>query len=167
MKKQRFHFLFWLMLSTLFLSGCYINVDNWDPDNEYIYITEILIENESDPYNGRMEIEVHLIDANTERLIACSGHEDGLRHVDRSDVFYETNARLYSHRYNDYLTPEDLEGRDVYLMVIEKDSEPCPAPFDPLLDDILGISRIFPGENLYRERDMSFGQVAHLRIGAH
>ncbi len=113
---------------------------------------------------SRLEVEVHLLDARTGRLLGCSGASQGMAPVDSNYIRYYIDA--------DFVTPgnrrlfiEDIEYRDIEVWVIEDDSEPCPGPFVPGVDDVIGVSRPVPGDIFWDSPVLRFGRVRRLVIG--
>ena len=145
----------------LLTTACQENgFDHYDPTP--VVISEIEVTNEFDV--GRLEVEVHIVDARSGYMIGCSGSGQGLRGVDSTDIRYYVDA--------DFVTPEgyqlfleDFEYRDVEIWVIEDDEANCPGPYIPHADDIIGISRPFHAEEFYYTLDMAFGNVIFLQLG--
>lgn len=154
-----------MLLLVLFFSGCEVIYEApYEPN--YIRASEIEVTGEFDHFGSALEVEIHIIEANTNRFIACAGNHHGLERVDSSDYFYEIDALFETPLHNDYLTYEDIEGLDIYLLVFEDDEAECPGPFIWDEDDMIGVSRVFRGEDLYRMRNFSFDDVVHLRMGS-
>ena len=143
------------------LMSCHERVVNpYEPHP--VLVKEIAVANEFE--FGRLEIEVHIVDAVTGRLLGCAGANSGLRQVDTVDVVYYVDA--------DFMRPEggllyieDIEDREIEIWVIEDDEAECPGPFLPDEDDIVGISRAIAGYQLGRDIEMHFDDVLHLRLG--
>lgn len=136
------------------------------PDPTFVAVTEIEVTNEDDS-GTLLEIEVHLYDARSGFFLGCSGEADGLGHVDESDVAYLTTA--YFGAAGGDLTVEELEGMDLYAVVVEDDDEPCPVPtnegsFDLVTDDLIGVSPIFRGEDLHGGIGFGFDDVVWLAL---
>lgn len=123
------------------------------PDPTFVAITEIEIANESDS-GTLLEVEVHLYDWQTGLFLGCSGQADGLGQVDESGVtYFPTGFFGRPPDGADLLTVEELIGRDLFVVVVEDDDEPCPVPtndgtFDLVTDDHIGTSPVFRGEDL-------------------
>lgn len=159
---------YWVKVLTIVLAllivGCDVHiVDGGGHHSNPLYITEIEVTGEYDVL--RMEVEVHLVDANTGRLLGCAGQNSGLRHVDYPDIFYEVDAEFVTPD-GDLLYYEDIRNRDIEVWVIEDDLDPCPGPYVPHEDDIIGISRPIDGRDFRRLIDLSFDNVVHLRMGS-
>ncbi len=101
-------------------------------------------------------------------LLGCSGADSGLRDVDEASVRYFVSG--YFQRPPDgetELTLDDVVNRDVFLLVIEDDQDPCPLPtnegsFDLIADDLIGESAVFRGEDLADGLVFAFDDVARL-----
>lgn len=153
---------------TLFLAvlaGCHHPHGHHHQDDRaypVIYGIEVY---EHDNIGTALEIEVHLYDAHSGELLACSGNDDGLDFVNEAHVRYRTHA-TFVRPYDGYhrLYQRHLDGRDLYLRVYEDDLEPCPTP-PGSNDDFVGQSPVFAGEDLYRGITMSFDDVPYLRLG--
>lgn len=139
----------------------------YEPEPIPIRITEIEVSDEYDSV-GKLEVEVHIFDANSGDLLGCSGNFQGLGHVDSSDHLFYTNAEFVRPDYQTrtYLYYEDIQFRDIIIWVIEDDDNPCPGEIDHGQDDIIGISDPMDGRRLNRFRILSFDNVVHLRIGS-
>jgi hypothetical protein len=136
-----------------------------------IIITQMQVLDEVDGW-GLLEVEVHMMDANG-ILIGCSGDYHGLRAVDEQDVLY---SGLMAHFVppdapplqdappDMWITLADIQDKDIRLMVIEDDAEPCPTPVGEY-DDIIATSELFSGATLATLSTLSFGDVPVLTIG--
>lgn len=128
-----------------------------------VTITEIAVTNEYE--FSRLEIEVHIYDR-ADNFIACSGQINGLEHVDASNRFYSVGA-FFNKPDGGYLTYDDLQHKAIYLVVIEDDSYPCPAPggdFFPFSDDFVGKTETFPGRDIAGTKAMQFDDVTQLTV---
>ncbi len=148
-------------LLALLVGGCYHSPGPLQ--RTPLYIAEIEVTGEYD--FGRLEVEVHLVEAGSGRLLGCAGAETGLRQVDSADVFYEVYAE-FIRPDGGLLYLEEVWHRDLEVWVVEDDEAPCPGPFLPDEDDIIGISRPLPGEDLDGMVNLRFDHVIHLRIGS-
>ena len=149
------------LLIVLFFSGCYSTLEPYSPTP--LYISEIEVDGEYD--FGRLEVEAHIVDAHTGRLLGCAGGRTGLRYVDSAYVFYEVHAEFIRPE-GGVLYFEDVQQRDIEIWIIEDDEAECPGPFVPGEDDIIGISRAIPGRDLDRMINLRFDDVVHLQIGS-
>jgi hypothetical protein len=168
MKRQRklkMTMVIFLAVFAFIMGGCDIHiVDNGGGFYDGpIYVSEIMVTGDYDL--TRLEVEVHIVDANTGRLLGCAGDHQGLRHVNYPDVMYEVYAEFHTPNGNT-LYYSDLKYRDIEIWVIEDDLDPCPAPFLPNVDDVIGISGVIDGRELRRQIRLSFDDVVHLRIGS-
>lgn len=154
------------VLLFLSISGCQYTSDPYYV--RPIYITEIEVDYLEGNLSPNLEVEVHLYEAGTNRLLACSGDDHGLSYVDTANVNYRVRAKFYSfltHRTPLYL--EDIDDMDIYIQVTEDDRDECPVePYDPRHDDLIGQSAVFRASDLYRQRGFSFGDVTWIRLGA-
>ena len=88
----------------------------------FVGITEIEVFGVTDvqPLSDRLEVEVHMFDAVTQRFLGCSGQDSGLEEVDYSDVAYLVGATFQAPPNGQTdLTIDAVLGRDVYLVVVE------------------------------------------------
>ena len=147
-------------LMVCLLSGCI----GLGPDEEHIVVSSIEVNDNEGNGTGSMEVEVHLYDFASDALLGCAGLAD----VDVGLTRYKTDRRfqLSSPSSDNALRLIDVEEREVYLWVVERDLGECPEPFNNHEDDIIGRSLPFPGVMLAENRDMSFERVVHLRLGA-
>ncbi len=163
MKTGYFNIVKFLLFLLMFggLMSCHQEVINpYEPHP--ILVKEIEVRNEYEL--GRLEVEIHITDAVTGRLLGCSGARQGLRAVDTVHVLYFVDA--------DFVRPEggllyleDIENREIEVWVIEDDEAECPGPFIPHEDDLIGISGPIPGYQLDGNIDLQFDDVLHLRLG--
>jgi len=138
--------------------------ENNRPDAaQKIRVTGIEVTNEEEPGTFRLEIEVHMFDANTGELLGCSGGINGLLNVDESDVHYTVNALFTKEDYS-FLTLAEIQDRTIFLMVIEDDLEECPGPITEA-DDLIGRSANLCGCDLATRQSLSFASVVGLEIG--
>jgi hypothetical protein len=154
-----------LVICAIVLSGCDLHIiDNGGGIYDGpVYVSEIMVTGDHDLM--RLEVEVHIVDANTGRLLGCAGDYQGLRHVNYPDVMYEVYAKFETPD-GQTLFYSDLKYRDIEIWVIEDDLEACPGPFLPNVDDVIGISGVIDGRELRRQVHLSFDNVVHLRIGS-
>ncbi|MCB0292067.1 MAG: hypothetical protein KDH97_17565 [Calditrichaeota bacterium] len=139
--------------------------DAVDPYGRHpLRISEMMVTGEYDL--GKLEVEVHLFDAETGRFLGCSGQMQGLERVDSSDYVFTVDAEFHCAECGGRLFYEDIEDLEVEIWVIEDDEEPCPGPIVPGTDDIIGISDPIPGWEFDRMRNYSFENVLHLRMGS-
>ena len=147
-----------VVLGACLLGGCF----GVDPDD--LWITRIEITGENDPLS-RLDVEVHMYDADTGEFVGCSGNEHGLEPVDASDLRYPVEAWFYDVQGDRRVDPEDLFGRNVVLEVWEDDGNPCPSPADSVDgDDPVGVSGPLPGEGLGEVGPLGFGNVVYLEL---
>lgn len=145
-------------LFAFFMAGCFAD----DPPD--IWITSIEITGESDPFS-RLDVELHLYDADTQDFIGCSGNDQGMERVDASDLRYPIEAWFYDVQLDRRVRPDDLEGRDVIVEVWEDDGNPCPSPAASVDgDDPVGVSGRLPGDGIGEVGPLSFGNVIELEI---
>lgn len=139
------------------------------PTPTFVTITEIEIANEDDS-GTLLEVEVHLFDARTGLFLGCSGERDGLEYVDEPGVVYYPDATFgRAPDGRSLLTVDELIGRDLFAVVIEDDQEPCPVPtnegtVDIVIDDLIGESPVFRGEDLEVGVAFGFGNVTWLEM---
>lgn len=139
--------------------------------DDRIYVTAIEVSNTTDRQlfnpSELLEIEVHLFESGTNRFIACSGEDNGMRQVDRSGVRYQLEARFTKPNGKDLLFQE-VEPLQIRLEVFEDDFDACPqAPSsdnDLWDDDLVGASASFPGSELRHGKVMQFGNVTYLHL---
>jgi hypothetical protein len=140
------------------LGGCFAD----DPPE--IWVTSIEITGETDPLS-RLDVELHLYDADTDQFIGCAGQDHGMERVDASDVRYPIEAWFYDVALDRRVHPHDLELRDVVIEVWEDDGNPCPSPATSLDgDDPVGISGPLPGDGIGEVGPLSFGNVIYLEV---
>lgn len=157
-----------LLIATL-VTAAGACTDVLTPAPTFVAITEIEVTNETDS-GTLLEVEVHLYDARSGFFLGCSGEADGLGPVDESDIPYFVTA--FFGRAPDgaeLLTVEELEGRDVFVVVVEDDQDPCPVPtndgtLDLVTDDLIGTSPVFRGEDLHVGVGFGFDAVTWVTI---
>lgn len=92
----------------------------------------------------------------------------GIAGWDYSDIAYLANATLQAPPDGGGdLTMDAVLGRSVYLVVVEDDTEACPAvtnegTLDLITDDLIGVSPILSGSEIADGVALSFDQVAYL-----
>ena len=146
------------VLFAFLLGGCFVD----DPPE--IWVTDIEITGENDPLS-RLDVELHLYDADTQAFIGCSGNDHGMERVDASDLRYPIEAWFYDVQLDRRVHPDDLEGRNVSIEVWEDDGNPCPSPATSIDgDDPVGISGPLPGDGLGEIGPLSFGNVIYLEL---
>lgn len=135
------------------------------PDSPEIEVKEIEVTGESDGF-GKLEIEVHINEKGTDRFLGCSGQINGLRGVDVSGTLYKVNARFtLGASTSRTLTYFDVQDKDIYLVVIEDDSGPCPCQFGGP-DDHVGTTPPFSGAILSEAQEFkNFSGLKCLAIG--
>lgn len=155
----------------LILTGCFMEITE-PPDTfqsqtpDYIRITEIAVTNEQEA--SRLDIEVHMFDANDNQFLGCSGNNDGLQRIDVSDSLYHVKA--FFRGSSGRMTYDAIRHKQIYLEVIEDDTQPCPVsptltgPWLTPVDDLIGRSPAFSGEILSQPQIMRFGNVTHLKL---
>lgn len=141
-----------------------------------IIITRMQVLDELDGWGdlGKLlEIEVHMVDASNGILIGCSGDYNGLSLVDEQSILYSGFTAHFvppdAPPLNDappemWITLADVQDKDIQLMVVEDDAEPCPTPVG-VYDDVIATSEVFSGATLATLSTMSFGDVSVLTIG--
>ena len=149
-----------LTFSLLGVMACSESVDPNAP--RPIQVREIEVTDEGDL--GNLEVEVHILETGSKTLLGCSGQDHGLRDVDSTDILYFVDADFETPEGNT-LFLEDVESKEIIIWVIEDDEDPCPGPYVPDKDDIIGISSPLPGSDLSGFIELSFGRVVHLLIG--
>ena len=119
---------------------------------------------EHDAFGSNLEIEVHLYDADSGELLACSGDDNGLADVNEASVRYRTHAE-FVRPYHEYetLRLRQVEDRALFVRVYEDDNARCPSPAGPS-DDFVGQSPVFYGDEFQRGIVMQFDDVAYLRL---
>ena len=151
-----------LFLVLLFvLSGCHGHPSRHSSPVPIVAGIEV---HEHDALGSHLEIEVHLYDADSGELLACSGDDDGLAGVDESDVRYRVGAS-FVRPYHDYeiLRMRTIENRALFVRVYEDDVSSCPSPAGPQ-DDFVGQSSVFFGEELHDGIVLRFDEVAYLKL---
>ncbi len=127
------------------------------PPSAAVKINEIEVKNISDGI-GNLEVEVHIHEAGTDQFLGCSGQLNGLEPVDVSGRRYAVNARFtldQSRQRN--LSYYDVKNKNIYAVVIEDDEFPCPCPPEYGsfgLDDLITISPVFPGAELFQTKEL-------------
>lgn len=131
-------------------------------DPPELWITSIEITDEED--FSRLDVELHLYDANSDEFLGCSGKTDGMEDVDASDLEYSIEAAFYD-RDDRRIHPRDLRGRDVIIEVWEDDGLPCPVPATTTDgDDPVGVSGPLAGDNIAALGALSFDNVVRLTL---
>ena len=84
---------------------------------------------EHDTLGSRLEIEVHLYDADSGQLLGCSGDDNGLANVNEPDVRYRTHAEFVRpYHEHETLRLRHIEDRALFVRVYEDDQSRCPSP---------------------------------------
>lgn len=146
-------------LATWLVTGCYV-----EPDEDYITVESIQVDEVEGNLTPNLEVEVHIYDFVTDTMLGCAE----LPNVEQRGVRYQVNARFQvtSPARTESLRLVDLDGRDIYLWVVERDNGSCPLAFDNAEDDIIGRSFPFAAEDLATPRAMEFEDVQFIRVGA-
>ena len=140
----------------------------------FVGITEIEVTGVTDvqPLSDVLEVEVHMFDASTQRFLGCTGQDSGLRDVDQSEIAYPVRAVFQAAPDGETdLTMDAVLGRDVYLVVVEDDTDACPVvtnegALDLIVDDLIGVSPLIAGEEIADGVALSFDQVTYLFLEA-
>jgi hypothetical protein len=145
------------------LAGCHHHHHPSGPHAPVPIVAGIEV-HEHDALGSRLEIEVHLYDADSNELLACSGDANGLAEVNEPDIRYRTHAE-FVRPYHDHetLRLRHIEGRALFVRVYEDDSSRCPSPAGPS-DDFVGQSPVFYGDEIEGGIVMQFDDVAYLRL---
>lgn len=98
------------------------------------------------------EIEIHIVDAATDGMIACSGDSEGMRPVTDGGLTYGKLLADLLDGSESLVDFDDQEGRSVKVVMIDNDGTACPEPIetegeDNEVDDVLGES----GEILWED----------------
>ena len=125
------------------------------------WATAIRVTGETDGLGSRLEVELHLEDADTGVDLGCSGEGQGMEGVDYDDTDYDLFA-TFVRPDGTALGMSDLAGRNVRVHAIEDDSFPCPGPIEPD-DDDMGSSAPLPAADLATVQS-SFGEVVNLTM---
>lgn len=147
-----------VIVFTCLFAGCLPGAD--EPS---VRIFEINVDESEGNWSSNLEVEVHLYDFETEAMVGCaelSSVQQGNHHYDVSEMFELTVAPG-----DDFVRLIDIEARDVYLFVVERDLGRCPEP-PSYKDDIIGRTPPFRGGLLQTRQDLSFESVTHMSIGA-
>jgi hypothetical protein len=119
---------------------------------------------EHDILGSRLEIEVHLYDADSGKLLGCSGDANGLADVNEPHVRYRTHAEFVRpYHEHEILRLRHIEGRALFVRVYEDDLSRCPSPAGSA-DDFIGQSPVFSGDEFRDGIVMAFDDVAYLRL---
>jgi hypothetical protein len=151
-------------LITFSLLGVMTCSDPVDPNAPRpIQVREIEVTNVND-FPGKLEVEVHILEAGSGTLLGCSGQNHGLEDVDSGDTLYFVDADFETPEGNT-LFLEDVESMEIIIWVIEDDKDPCPCPHIPGEDELIGTSSPLPGSDLSEFIELRFHRVVHLLIG--
>ena len=123
-------------------------------------VTGIQVSGETDGI-GFLEVEVHLVDAQSGVVLGCSGQSQDMEGVDAAGVLYHPMAYFVTPSGARF-EPANLAGHDVVARVIEDDSQSCPGPITPD-DDEIGRSPAVPGLSL-SSLPTSFGRVSNFTM---
>lgn len=146
------------VLAAFLFTGCF----GTDPPE--LWITSIEITGESDPFS-RLDVELHMYDADTDEFVGCSGNDQGMERVDASDLRYPIQAWIYDVQQDRRVDPPDLLAREVIVEVWEDDGNPCPSPAAAADgDDLVGISGPLPGDGIGEVGPISFANVIELEL---
>jgi hypothetical protein len=99
------------------------------------WVSAIRVTGETDGPGTRLEVEVHLEDADSGADLGCSGQGQGMESVDYDDTDYTVRA-WFVKPDGAPLGMDDLAGHRVRVRVIEDDSQPCPGPITRDDDDM-------------------------------
>jgi hypothetical protein len=108
------------------------------------WVSAIRVTGETDGPGTRLEVEVHLEDADSGADLGCSGQDQGMGPVDYDDTDYAVRA-WFVKPDGAPLGLDDLAGRRVRVHVIEDDSQPCPGPITRDDDDMGRSAPVAPG----------------------
>lgn len=146
-------------LATCLLAGCYI-----EPEEDYIMVESIQVDEAEGNLTPNLEVEVHVYDFVTDTMLGCAE----LREVEQGNVRYQVNELLQvtSPARRESLRLVDILDRDIYVWVVERDGGACPDRFDNSEDDIIGRSEPFAADAMVDPQTMAFEDVQHLRMGA-
>jgi hypothetical protein len=131
---------------------------------DIVLVTEVQVTNTYDyDIGSRLDMEVHLFDADDGEFLACAGESTGMEIVDVSDQLYLIEASFIRPPSGSAtLLYEEVALRNIALVVFDKDNAgPCPAGAI-IGDDLVGISATFPGSDLASRKVMSFDNVVRL-----
>jgi hypothetical protein len=131
---------------------------------DVVYVSAIEVTDERDG-GDRLEVEVHLFEAETNIHLGCSGQDNGLEDVDGSDVRYQVLGLFDDTASPGPLRLSSIADRDVVVRVIEDDANRCPAPPGGS-DDSIGTSAPLAGAAIPTEPPMQFDAVVHLDFDA-
>ncbi len=140
-------------------------------DPSFLVITEIELTNITDVqlFNDLLEVEVHLYDAHTGLFLGCSGQDSGLREVEVAEVRYSVQGYFQKPPDgSEALTVDEIRGRDLYVDVVEDDSDACPIPTNVATrewDDPIGTSGLFSAADLVPPLALQFGDVVRIVLG--
>lgn len=163
---KKWQYLFLMLTALGIVCGCSSAsgpVDRIDTNllDNLIIVEGIEVTNTIDGF-GALEVEVHLVDCDGLTTIACVGHNQDMRPVDEPNRYYQVDAAFIDLVSGALITVADVDGRDVAFWVTEDDAGPCPEDFTLLSDDIIGISMIFPGEDLAYPQTWQFDDVVRM-----
>ena len=99
------------------------------------WVSAIRVTGETDGPGTRLEVEVHLEDADSGADLGCSGAGQGMEGVDYDDTDYAVHA-WFVKPDGAPLGMDDLAGHRVRVRVIEDDAQPCPGPITRDDDDM-------------------------------
>lgn len=146
------------------LTGCHDDDHPYSPvyeEGPKIWAIEV---DERDNATPHLEVEVHLYDARSGRLLGCSGDSDGLDIVNHRHVLYRVDAHFVSPGHHHRLTWSEIAGRDLFVRVYEDDHDACPAP-PGNLDDFIGQSPAFTADEMADGLALRFDDVLYLELG--
>lgn len=112
----------------------------------------------NDEYNSP-KFAVYLKDANNDTVIACAGDTDGLDAARESRVYYG-NLNI---PFQSIENLESYEAFSMQLVVVEKDSDPCPATISGD-DEIIGVSEPLTVENLLNKQITTTNGLASVML---
>lgn len=93
-----------------------------------------------DDQDNEGEVEVHILDAQTDELIGCSGQSQGMRSVTDAGLSYgKLLSDLVLTGSNSVDFDEHL-GRQVVVYLVDNDGTACPQAVNPSEDGVLGES---------------------------
>ena len=123
-----------------------------------IYITEINVSGES-----LLWLEVHMYDAATDDFLGCA-HMFGCTY--RGGVLYEIES-VFLKPNGLQLALHDISNSNIFLRVIKNDTTAtCPAEAEIPPDRLVATSGSIAGNELSLAREIQFGAVNHLKLGA-
>lgn len=115
-----------------------------------LVVDQVQVENtfsDPDTFDNELETEVHVVDADSGEMIACSGDSEGMTVVQSVSTTY---GRLLGDLINsdgEIVNFSDHEGQNVTVQLVENDGTACPDTRDDS-DDLIGESETLLWDNL-------------------